>query len=148
MWRHRVPVVVFLSEDGFEVGRYGDRTLSKYRQVVASQAGAACPTGIGSPGHAGQIGGAGLARRIRAGTMDFAYFVAARAARGNTVTSISFGFDLRFVDRRSVPAGLGIAGDLHRAGRRIDCQHARRPRAVREDFDFVPQFLQRGDGFR
>ena len=45
----RVPVVVFLSEDGFEVGRYGDRTLAKYRSVVASQAGAACPTGIGSP---------------------------------------------------------------------------------------------------
>jgi thiol-disulfide isomerase/thioredoxin len=42
----RVPVVVFLSEDGFEVGRYGDRTLSKYRQLIADSAGAACPTGI------------------------------------------------------------------------------------------------------
>src|SRR5262245_61995254 len=28
----RVPVVVFFSEDGLEVTRYGERTLSKYRQ--------------------------------------------------------------------------------------------------------------------
>lgn len=31
----RVPVVVFLSEDDFEVARYGDRTLSRYRALVA-----------------------------------------------------------------------------------------------------------------
>ncbi len=43
----RVPVVVFLSEDFYECGRYGDRTLSTYRQMAASQLGAACPTGIG-----------------------------------------------------------------------------------------------------
>jgi hypothetical protein len=38
---NRVPVVVFLSEDGFGVGRYGERTLSKYRQLVHDQAGVA-----------------------------------------------------------------------------------------------------------
>jgi hypothetical protein len=42
----RVPVVVFFSEDGFEVARYGERTLSKYRQMMREQAGASCPTGI------------------------------------------------------------------------------------------------------
>jgi thiol-disulfide isomerase/thioredoxin len=45
----RVPTLVFLSEDGFECGRYGDRTLSKYRQVVADMSGAACPTGLVIP---------------------------------------------------------------------------------------------------
>lgn len=43
---HRVPVVVFLSEDFFECGRYGDRTLAKYRELAASLGGAACPTGV------------------------------------------------------------------------------------------------------
>ena len=47
---HRVPVVVFFSEDGFEVARYGERTLSKYRQMVRDQVGALCPTGIIVPG--------------------------------------------------------------------------------------------------
>jgi thiol-disulfide isomerase/thioredoxin len=47
---NRVPVVVFLSEDGFEVARYGERTLSKYRQMMRDQAGASCPTGIVVPG--------------------------------------------------------------------------------------------------
>jgi thiol-disulfide isomerase/thioredoxin len=45
----RVPAVVFLSEDDQEVGRYGDRTLSKYRQVASEQLGAACPTGLVAP---------------------------------------------------------------------------------------------------
>ena len=45
----RVPAVVFLSEDGQSCGRYGDRTLSKYRQMAAEQLGAACPTGIMPP---------------------------------------------------------------------------------------------------
>jgi hypothetical protein len=31
---NRVPVVVFFSEDGFEAGRFGDRTLSKYRTMM------------------------------------------------------------------------------------------------------------------
>jgi thiol-disulfide isomerase/thioredoxin len=47
---NRVPVVVFLSEDGFEVARYGERTLSKYRQMLRDQAGDACPTGLVVPG--------------------------------------------------------------------------------------------------
>jgi hypothetical protein len=45
----RVPVVVFLSEDGFEVSRYGDRTLSKYRKLAADQFGASCSTGVVPP---------------------------------------------------------------------------------------------------
>jgi thiol-disulfide isomerase/thioredoxin len=43
---NRVPVVVFFSEDGHEVARYGERTLSKYRAMMMEQAGPACPTGI------------------------------------------------------------------------------------------------------
>jgi thiol-disulfide isomerase/thioredoxin len=46
---HRVPVVVFLSEDGYEVARYGERTLSIYRRLAAEQLGPACPTGIVPP---------------------------------------------------------------------------------------------------
>src|SRR5262245_57415069 len=46
---HRVPVVVFLSEDGFEVARYGERTLSTYRRLAASQLGPTCPTGLVPP---------------------------------------------------------------------------------------------------
>lgn len=45
----RVPSLVFLSEDGQSCGRYGDRTLSRYRQVAGELAGAACPTGIAPP---------------------------------------------------------------------------------------------------
>ena len=47
---HRVPMVLFLSEDGYEVARYGERTLSTYRQLAAHQLGPACPTGIVPPG--------------------------------------------------------------------------------------------------
>src|SRR5207237_4195174 len=36
---NRVPVVVFFSEDGYEVARYGDRTLSQYRALVEQQTG-------------------------------------------------------------------------------------------------------------
>ncbi len=43
---NRVPVVVFFSEDGFEVGRYGERTLSKYRQMMHEFGGEGCSTGI------------------------------------------------------------------------------------------------------
>ncbi len=46
---HRVPVVVFLSEDGQEVSRYGERTLSVYRKLAADQLGPACPTGLVPP---------------------------------------------------------------------------------------------------
>ena len=43
----RVPAVLFLSEDNFVCGRYGDRTLAKYREMMASQLGSSCPSGIG-----------------------------------------------------------------------------------------------------
>lgn len=45
----RVPVAVFLSEDGFEVSRYGERTISIYRRMAAQQLGPACPTGLVAP---------------------------------------------------------------------------------------------------
>lgn len=44
----RVPVAVFLSEDFYECGRFGERTLSRYRDLASRVLGAACPTGIGS----------------------------------------------------------------------------------------------------
>ena len=44
----RIPAVVFFSEDGYEVARYGERTLSKYRQMMRDFAGDSCPTGIGT----------------------------------------------------------------------------------------------------
>src|SRR5438093_10180419 len=47
---NRVPVLVFFSEDGFEVARYGERTLSKYRQLMHDQTGPSCPTGLIAPG--------------------------------------------------------------------------------------------------
>ncbi len=46
---HRVPHVVFLSEDFQEVARYGDRTLATYRHKAATQLGPACPTGLVPP---------------------------------------------------------------------------------------------------
>jgi hypothetical protein len=47
---NRVPVVVFFSEDGYEVARYGERTLSRYRQMLRDQVGPSCPTGVSVPG--------------------------------------------------------------------------------------------------
>ncbi len=47
---NRVPVLVFFSEDGFEAARYGDRTLSKYRQMIRDQVGESCPSGHVVPG--------------------------------------------------------------------------------------------------
>lgn len=48
----RVPVVVFLSEDFYEIGRFGDRPLSSYRLKARQEAGAACPAGLLPPaGH-------------------------------------------------------------------------------------------------
>lgn len=46
---HRVPVVVWLSEDFQEVSRFGDRTLSRYRELGAQAIGPSCPTGIVPP---------------------------------------------------------------------------------------------------
>ncbi len=45
----RVPVVVFLSEDFWEVGRFGDRTLSVYRAKAAREFGKAFKGGILAP---------------------------------------------------------------------------------------------------
>jgi thiol-disulfide isomerase/thioredoxin len=42
----RVPSVLFMAEDGAPCGRYGDRTLAKYRDSAASLSGAFCPTGL------------------------------------------------------------------------------------------------------
>ena len=42
----RVPVAVFFSEDGFEVSRYGERTLAKYRSLVSQLSGEGCATGL------------------------------------------------------------------------------------------------------
>ncbi len=42
----RVPVVVFLSEDFQECARFGDRTLSTYRQMATRLGGAACRIGM------------------------------------------------------------------------------------------------------
>jgi thiol-disulfide isomerase/thioredoxin len=46
---HRVPVLVFLSEDWFEVARFGERPLSTYRRMAAEYLGPSCPTGIIPP---------------------------------------------------------------------------------------------------
>jgi hypothetical protein len=42
----RVPVVVFLSEDCFEIGRFGDRMLTTYRAKMRRELGPACDAGI------------------------------------------------------------------------------------------------------
>jgi thiol-disulfide isomerase/thioredoxin len=42
----KVPVALFLSEDFFEVARFGDRTLSVYRAKAQREVGAACATGL------------------------------------------------------------------------------------------------------
>jgi hypothetical protein len=54
---HRVPVVVFLSEDFQEVARFGDRTLAAYRRMAADQLGPSCPTGLVPPDdeHLGRV---------------------------------------------------------------------------------------------
>ena len=46
---HRVPVVQFCAEDFAPVGRYGDRTLAKYRAMSEQLSGAACSTGANEP---------------------------------------------------------------------------------------------------
>jgi hypothetical protein len=43
---NRVPVLVFFSEDGHEVARFGERTLARYRQMMQQQTGEGCPTGL------------------------------------------------------------------------------------------------------
>jgi thiol-disulfide isomerase/thioredoxin len=43
---NRVPVAVFFSEDGFEVSRFGERTLAKYRKMMQEFGGDGCSTGL------------------------------------------------------------------------------------------------------
>ena len=45
----RVPMVVFLTEDWFEVGRFGDRLLTVYRRKAATEIGPACPVPYAVP---------------------------------------------------------------------------------------------------
>jgi len=49
----RVPMLLFLSEDFYECGRFGERTLATYRNKIAKQRagreGASCPTGLALP---------------------------------------------------------------------------------------------------
>lgn len=45
----KVPVIVSLTEDFYEVGRFGDRHLSVYRRKAAQELGAACDAGIIAP---------------------------------------------------------------------------------------------------
>jgi hypothetical protein len=45
----RVPMVVFLTEDFWEVERFGERTLSVYRSKMAREIGRGSDTGILSP---------------------------------------------------------------------------------------------------
>ncbi len=45
----RVPVAVFLSEDFFEIGRFGDRMLTVYRAKALREVGPACNAGILAP---------------------------------------------------------------------------------------------------
>lgn len=43
----RIPVAVFFSEDGHEVGRYGDKTLNQYRALAEMQLGEPCAAAAG-----------------------------------------------------------------------------------------------------
>ncbi|MEX0742312.1 MAG: thioredoxin family protein, partial [Phycisphaeraceae bacterium] len=45
----RVPMAVFLSEDFWELGRYGDRSLTAYRGKATREVGAACALGVIAP---------------------------------------------------------------------------------------------------
>lgn len=45
----RVPMVVFLSEDFWELARVGDRSLTAYRTKAEKEVGAACALGIVAP---------------------------------------------------------------------------------------------------
>lgn len=45
----RVPMILFLTEDFWELGRFGDRLLSVYRAKARRELGAACSTGLFAP---------------------------------------------------------------------------------------------------
>src|SRR5438105_2155369 len=53
---NRVPVVVFFSEDGYEVARFGERTLAAYRRLAAEIAGQVLGSGIVTAGSAELLG--------------------------------------------------------------------------------------------
>lgn len=42
----RVPALIFISEDGHEVARYGEKTLAKYRDEASRLVGASCSLGL------------------------------------------------------------------------------------------------------
>ena len=46
---HRVPSVLFLAEDFLPTGRYGDRTLAKYRAKIDALEGNSCSIGANEP---------------------------------------------------------------------------------------------------
>jgi thiol-disulfide isomerase/thioredoxin len=43
----RVPTAIFISEDFFELARFGDRTYSHYKRKVMREAGPSCDAGLG-----------------------------------------------------------------------------------------------------
>jgi len=45
----KVPVIVVLSEDFFEIARFGDRHLSVYRRKIEQETGTACDAGLITP---------------------------------------------------------------------------------------------------
>jgi hypothetical protein len=45
----RVPVAIFMAEDGAWCGTYGDRGVSRYRALAVRQLGPSCPIGILPP---------------------------------------------------------------------------------------------------
>jgi len=53
----RVPVVLILSEDFFEVARFGDRPLSAYRRKAERELGAACEIGVAPAGGDSELEG-------------------------------------------------------------------------------------------
>lgn len=46
---NRIPVVMFFSEDGYEVARFGERTLSTYRDMMEKYIGVVCSSGLAKP---------------------------------------------------------------------------------------------------
>lgn len=43
---NRVPVAVFFSEDGYEIARFGERTLTTYRRMIEQATGEVCGSGV------------------------------------------------------------------------------------------------------
>ncbi len=82
----RVPVMVFFSEDGAEIGRYGDRTISRYRQLAQQADGAVLSDGDRAAASRGnRRGDCRLATRIRTHA-TFAAAVGSSAANPQRLT--------------------------------------------------------------